>query len=377
MSRIVCLAANVIPYLEGGGHLWAYLNWALGLQALGCRVVWLEAVRPGISPDALRESIATLRDWLRRYGLADSLALCSRTAAFLPSRLEGCMDLDEASQADLLLNLVYGLPRAVVERFRRTALVDIDPGLLQIWISKGQIAVAPHDVYFTIGETVGHPVSGSPDAGLPWTHTPPVVALGSWPPASRATGASHSFTTVSHWYGEEWVEWRGEIYRNDKRTGFLPFLDLPQHTSWPLELALCIQRDDEEWTTLRRKGWRVRHAWDVASTPWEYQQYIQNSLGEFSCTKPAYVHLQNAWISDRTLCYLASGKPVVVQHTGPSRFLPDAGGLFRFRTMHEAVVSLEAVMADYERHSRLARALAEEYFDAAKVVGRVLERALT
>src|SRR4029450_9284583 len=122
--------------------------------------------------------------------------LCPRREAPLLQEMAGHLDLYAVSRADLLLNLVYGLPRAVVERFRRTALVDIDPGLLQIWISKGQIAVAPHDVYFTIGETVGHPVSGSPDAGLPWTHPPPVVALGSWPPASRATGASHSFTTV-------------------------------------------------------------------------------------------------------------------------------------------------------------------------------------
>jgi hypothetical protein len=115
----------------------------------------------------------------------------------------------------------------------------------------------------------------------------------------------------------------------------------------------------------------------VASTPWGYQQYIQNSVGEFSCTKPSYVRLRNAWTSDRTLCYLASGKPAVVQHTGPSRFLPDAGGLFRFRTIEDAANCLEAVMADHERHRCLARALAEEYFDAPQVVGRVLEQALT
>jgi len=88
------------------------------------------------------------------------------------------------------------------------------------------------------------------------------------------------------------------------------------------------------------------------------------------------VRLQNAWVSDRTLCYLASAKPAVVQHTGPSRFLPDAAGMFRFRDLLEAARCLEQVAADYERQCRLARALAEEYFDARKVVGRVLERAL-
>jgi hypothetical protein len=184
---------------------------------------------------------------------------------------------------------------------------------------------------------------------------------------------------VSLWYDEEWVEDNGEMYRNDKRSGFLPFLDLPSRTRQPLELALCFGTGDvaeAERAELRRRGWHVRDSWTVASTPWDYQQYIRHSRGEFSCAKPSCTRLENAWISDRTLCYLASGKPAVVQHTGPSRFLPDAAGLIRFRTMEEAARSLETVAVDYERHSALARSLAEEYFDAKKVVGRVLERAL-
>jgi hypothetical protein len=377
MSRAVCLVANTAPYPEGGGQMWVYLNWALGLRALGCQVVWLEAVIPDTPPDVLSGFVAALKNRLRRYGLAESVALCSRVEGSPAPRVEGSMDLDAASQADLLLNLVYGLPRTVVERFPRTALVDIDPGLLQIWIDKKKISIAPHDVYFTTGETVGHPGSGIPDGGLPWTYTPPCVALDWWTPMPVAARTGAAFTTVSHWYAEEWVEWDGEVYRNDKWTGFLPYLDLPRHTAWPLELALCMHQDDEEWAVLRRKGWRTRNAWDVASTPWDYQQYIQESLGEFSCAKPSCVRLRNAWISDRTLCYLASGKPVIVQHTGASRFLPDAGGMFRFRTMKEAAGCVEATMADYERHGRLARALAEAYFDAPKVVGRVLERTLT
>jgi hypothetical protein len=87
--------------------------------------------------------------------------------------------------------------------------------------------------------------------------------------------------------------------------------------------------------------------------------------------------LQNAWISDRTLCYLASGKPAVVQDTGPSRFLPERCGLFRFRTLNEAVRCLETVAADYDEQCRQARALAEEHFDARKVVRRLLEQVLT
>src|SRR5207244_13360308 len=119
----------------------------------------------------------------------------------------------------------------------------------------------------------------------------------------------------------------------------------------------------------------IRPSWEVSRTPEAYRTYIQQSKGEFSCAKPSCMLLQNAWISDRTLCYLASGKPAVVQHTGASRFLPDAEGLFRFRTVEEAARALSAVESDYEHHSRLARELAEE-FDSRQVVARVLERAL-
>ena len=125
------------------------------------------------------------------------------------------------------------------------------------------------------------------------------------------------------------------------------------------------------------RGWRVVDAHTVASTPWDYQGYIQDSFGEFSCAKPSYLRLENAWVSDRTLCYLASGKPAVVQYTGRSRFLPDSAGVFRFRDVKDAADSIERVVIDYEKQCKLARDLAEEYFDARKVVAAVLEQALS
>jgi hypothetical protein len=211
--------------------------------------------------------------------------------------------------------------------------------------------------------------------GLTWHHTPPCVALDWWP--VRGAPSDAPFTTVSHWYADEWFVGADASFRNDKRSGFLPFLDLPRRTSVPLELALCLAADDgDERDCLAHRGWRVRDAFAVTSTPWDYQRYIQDSRGEFSCVKPSCLYFQNAWISDRTLCYLASGKPAVVQHTGPSRFLPDDAGIWRFRDAEDAVRGLEAVAADYGRQSRLARALAEEFFDASKVAASVLERAL-
>jgi len=139
---------------------------------------------------------------------------------------------------------------------------------------------------------------------------------------------------------------------------------------------LSKEEYSKEWTRLEERGWRLQDSTSVASTPWDYQRYIQGSLGEFSCVKPSCVRFQNAWISDRTLCYLASGKPAVMQHTGPSRMLPDAAGLFRFEDLRQAAHCLETVAADYDRQCRLARQLAEEFFDSKKVVKSVLERVL-
>ena len=375
MSTAVCLCANTLYYPHGGGHFWVYLNWALGLRALGCRVVWLEVTNPSVPDHAQRDSAMALKNRLERYGLDDGLALCSQAGGPGPGELNlECLDLDAAADADLLLNMAYDIPPDIVGRFRRSALVDIDPGLLQIWMSQGDLCVARHDVYFTIGESVGQPGARFPDAGVKWQYTPPCVALEWWPPCPADKDAP--FTTVSHWYTEEeWVKDDEGGYSNTKRDGFLPFLNLPRHTTEPLELALCLAEDEDELRMLRQAGWRVCDAHEVASTPWAYQRYLQGSRGEWTCVKPSCVRLENAWISDRTLCYLASGKPAVIQHTGPSRFLPNAAGLFRFRDLEEAVHCLKTVRVGYECQCRLARALAEEYFDARKVVRRVLERA--
>jgi hypothetical protein len=386
MSTTVCLWADTFGYPEGGGHAWVYLNWALGLRALGCRVIWMEGADPRTPVPEIHRLTAALKTRLERYGFAERVALCSCTPEPLPpGAASGCLDVEAAAaEADLLLNISYSGDDALLRRFRRTALIDIDPGLLQVWISERQIELPRYDVYFTIGETVSQPGARFPDAGLPWHYTPPCVALDFWPVCRAPDDAP--FTTVSHWHTyREWVCHGEESYLNDKRSGFLPFLELPRHTHVPLELALCQAADEdlrldpdeeEERRTLEGRGWRVRHSFAVAYNPWDYQKYVQDSRGEFSCAKPSYVRLQTAWVSDRTLCYLASGKPAVVEHTGPSRILPDAAGLFRFHDLPGAARCLEAVAADYDRQCRLARALAEEHFDARQVVRRVLEQAL-
>lgn len=391
MSLTVCIApANTVAYPNGGGHLWVYLQWALALRASGCRVIWLEGIdlddgrdspaarnrrrSGGASP---RDCVARLRSRLAAFGLSGALALYGMdepTRKVPPEVAQDSVNLEEAVEADLLLNLWHSTPPEVVQRFRRAAFIDTDPGLLQVWMTNGDIRVAPHDIHFTIGETVGRPDALFPDCGRRWLYTPPPVFLPEWP--VQLPNDERIYTTVSHWWGGTF-EHNGTVLSDEKRLAFMEFLDLPAHTRVSLELALCLGVfDGERRTLLEPNGWRVREAWDVTGTPEQYRAYIQRSRGEFSCAKPSTMALQTAWVSDRSLCYLASGKPVIVQHTGPSRILPDAAGIFRFRTLQGAADALSAAEADYERHSREARALVEEYFDAQRVVSSVLERAL-
>jgi len=375
----VCLASNHLVWNQRlGGHAWVFLNWAMGLRAKGCDVVILEKARRGAGAAAMAADLTRFRSRLAALGLDLEVAL-------IPNAPDEELDLDALSphavpvdqvfeETDLFVNFRYGLPRAIVERFRRSALVDIDPGLLQHWMSGGFVRPAPHHIYFTIGETVGTPGARFPDCGIEWHHVPPPVYLPNWPIARASDNAP--YTTVTNWWGEFEVL-DGRMVNNEKRTNFLEFLALPSRTKARLELAIYHEPGNvSDIPLLEAHGWRARPAFEVSTTPDEYRGYIQQSRGEFSCAKESCMVLENAWISDRTVCYLASGKPAVVQHTGKSRFLPDAEGLFRFRSLEEAAAHLETVEADYDRHARLARALVEEHFDAEKVVDKLLTDAL-
>jgi hypothetical protein len=380
MSTVVISAFNVAEKPDVGGHFWVYLQYAHGLRRLGCEVIWLEALR---ADDSRRppSAVATFFERMERYGLGGRAILYEPAASedgdvrFIgtsAAKAEAAL-----SRADLLLNFHYAIDPGLLSRFRRTALVDIDPGLLQFWIDAGQLRVPPHDVYLTTGETVGAPDSRIPDCGLSWARVRPPVCLDLWP--YRHDPDCRRFTTVSTWLGGEYVtEGDRILYENDKRVSFMRYLDLPAHTGSELELAICLRDrlDAGDRELLAEKGWRVRHAGEVADTPEGYRSYIQASRGEFSCAKPSCIEFQNAWVSDRTLCYLSSGKPVAVQDTGPSSFLPDGEGMFRFSTVEEAAEALAAIEADYERHCRAARSIAEAFFDSQTVLSDVLSRAL-
>ena len=395
MPTVIVSSDTVASFPDGGGHFWVFLQYIHGLRSAGCDVYWMEEFRPGYGPaedrgtfrsaaDAAADerSIATFFDRARTVGLENRMLLYVTRPDGASRDWIGvaAADADAAVRdADLVLNFHYTIAPDLLARARRTALMDIDPGLLQLWMGTGQLSVPRHDHYFTTGETVGTPRALFPDCGVEWVHSPPPVCLDLWPVASDQ--AHEAFTTVSGWWSGRWIKvvenGREELHENTKRAAFLPFVELPRHTRQPLELALDLADGDEDARhMLEQRGWRVRHAREVAGTPAMYQQYIQRSRGEWSAAKRSCMRFQNAWVSDRTLCYLASGKPVVVQHTGPSTFLPDGEGMFRFTTTAEAAQAIEAVNADYERHCRAARALAETYFDARRVVTRLLEAAL-
>ena len=376
MSIQVCLGSNTLsnPHNGGGGHVWVYLNWALSLRALGCELIWLEPIPRVMLLADLKERIEALKTYLEPYGLSDSVALCWQSESLQMATAMECQTAEAASAADVLINFSYdAIPHDVVARFRRSVFMDIDPGLTQVWVNQGNLKIAQHDFCFSIGETVGKPCGGLPDCGVRWHYVRPPLFIPEWP-VTRAEPTA-AFSSVTNWW-DRYVEYRGEAFPNGKREGFLPFLDMPRRTRERLELAVGLADDDEEErTNLVQHGWHLKNPREVARTPSDYRRYIQGSRGEFSCVKPSCVKLQNAWISDRTLCYLASGKPAVVQHTGNSEFLPDAEGLFRFRTAEEAVKSFETIAADYDHQCTLARQLAEEYFDGRRVLKPILEMA--
>src|SRR2546428_1216238 len=371
MATVVIAPYNVAAFQEGGGFFWVYLQYVLGFRQLGWEVYWLEAFRTKGRAQEEAAALDTFRARMEQYGLGGKSILYLTHSKRPPPELPAeylTISRDEAEavyeRADLLLNFHYGINPTLLARFRRTALVDIDPGLLQFWISRGQISVPRHDVYFTTAEGVGRKDGKIPDCGLPWIHIRPSVCLEHWPYVFDAR--SEAFTTVSIWDSSDWIVDHDETYENTKRVAFLEFADLPRLTKQPLELALFLrtERDLADGRDLEGRGWRIRHSREVAAKPEMYQTYIQRSRGEFSCAKGSCIKFQNAWVSDRTLCYLASGRPVLVQDTRPSSFLPDGEGMFRFSTAEQAVRAFDVINGDYEKHRRAARRIAEQFFDA-------------
>src|SRR5215470_3463948 len=209
MATVVLSPYNVANSPEVGGHFSVYMQYAQGLRRLGCDVYWLERFDRSGDPGRDARALATFFERMGRYGLGGKVVLYTGGG---PEEYLGLPRAEAEAvfrRADLLLNFHYAMDPGLLGRFRRTALVDIDPGLLQFWMSVGQLRVPPHDYSFTIGETVGTPAALFPDCGRAWVYMRPPVCLELWP-YSYDPGCT-AFTTVSSWWGagkageESWV----------------------------------------------------------------------------------------------------------------------------------------------------------------------------
>jgi hypothetical protein len=367
----VCLSVpNTLAYPQGG-HLWVFLNWALGFRSLGCELTWLDVVPSSMPVDELRQRVAYLRTQLEPFGIS-ALAvdfIDNNDSAAVLHNAE-LATVEDFGRFDLLFDLRYNLPTRLIGSARRSALLDIDPGHLHYALAKGDYPLPQHDVLFTIGEHVNGSKYATA-AGRSWVYTPPCVFLGEWPVSSSPIDAP--WTTVSQWWSNIWMpNERGEFVLDDKRSGFQGFMDLPSRVNAQFDLALDLWGDFAEKQRIEQHGFRVLNAHEVAATPLKYRSFIQRSVGEFSAVKPSCVRDQTAWVSDRTICYLASGKPCVVEDTGPSTILPSGKGLHRVQNSEAAAISIRTIAERYDDEAREARLIAESIFDAERICGRIL-----
>jgi hypothetical protein len=254
-------------------------------------------------------------------------------------------------------------------------LVDLDPAFTHLSASRSTPAdiFGCHDVYFTVGANVGTHRCSVPTCGIEWQPIWNPVVLDWWDPGRPAT--RNRFTTVAGswwWWGDKSIEFEGQLWGSTKAEQFRKFVTLPQLLGEPLEIALELAPDNPEVEYLAKQGWRVESPKLVTSDAAAYTDYVHSSLGEFSCAKGLYVGTRCGWFSDRSECYLAAGRPAVLQATGFTDVLPTGQGLFSVSTVEEAAEAIRAIRGEYVRHSAAARKLAVEYFDSQRLLSYLL-----
>jgi hypothetical protein len=387
-QRLRIVVSGLIGQYPIGGVTWDYVQYLLGLMQLGHEVFYVEdseqwpyhPVEHGCGRDALYNA-RYLDGIMKRFGLADRWAFrfpggSLPTGEVFAECWFGMSDVQRrgvVESADLLVNVSSGIGDP--SRYRDIpclAYVDTDPVFTQIRAvqdARFRAHLDAHDLHFTYGEC---PSDAVPDTGHRWQPMRKPISITEWHPE---TPRRDVLTTVLNWtsYGD--VRWNGRSY-GQKDSELLKFVDLPRRVApTSLELALgsgITRRAPSE--LLLHKGWRLVDPMDVCPDLDSYRGYIESSFGEWTIAKAGYVVGQAGWFSGRTACYLAAGRPVIVQDTGFAPVLPVGEGILTFRTIDEAVAAICDVRSDYKRHARAARSIAEECFDAAWVVGWLLER---
>ena len=362
-----------------GGATWAVLQYVLGLRSLGHEVVFVEPVKT----KALRPMDCPLHDTVNAkyfHQVMSELDLASSSALLLEGTRQSIglpyeQLHDFASGADVLLNVSGMLADPeLIGKIPLRGYLDLDPAFIQLWHAAQGIDMRldAHTHFVTVGLAIGTPSCRVPTCGRQWITTLQPVVLAHWPPAHDIR--YYGLTTVGNWRGYGSIEHNG-IFYGQKAHSLREFITLPRHTDEKFLLALAIHPDEaSDLEALSQNGWQILNPLEVARTPCRYRDFIQHSKGELGIAKSGYVKAACGWFSDRSACYLASGRPVIAQETGFSRYLPVGEGLFAFVTMDDAVRSIEAMNSDYAHHSQAARKLAETYFQSDQVLTNLLQR---
>ncbi len=339
----------------------------------------MDRLEPGMcvdgsgAPAGFRSSfnLRYMAEVMERFGLADSWSLSydgGRDTAGRPRREV----VETARGAALLLNVMgYVDDEEVLAAAPLRAFLDIDPGFGQMWQELGlALPIEGHDRYVTVGTRIGEPGCTIPALGLDWVHTLPPVELSEWP---ALPGGGGRFTSVASWRGPFGpIEYGGRTY-GLRVHELRRFAELPARAYAEFELALDIDdADAADRRLLEERGWKLADPRAAAGDPWRYRAYVQASSAELMIAKNLYVDTRSGWFSDRSACYLASGRPVLAQDTGFAGALPCGDGLIAFSTLEEAAAGCDEILSDYPRHSRAARELAEEHLAAGRVLPRLL-----
>lgn len=360
-----------------GGATWAVLQYILGLRNLGHDVFFIEPI-PAASIRPAGAALAASVNARYFLDVATRFELRGRAALLRPDTRETVgRSYDElvatAATTDLLINISGML--ADPELFwaiRRRIYLDLDPAFNQLWhtVAGIDIRLDGHTHYVTIGCTIGTPACEVSTCGRAWITTLQPIVLSEWPLTSGNPDAA--WTTIGNWRGYGSIQHGGVLY-GQKAHSLRRFMTVPRRTKEQFLLALAIHPGEvNDLAALAENGWRLVDPSQVAATPDDYQAFIQRSKGEFGIAKSGYVASRCGWFSDRSLCYLASGRPVLAQDTGLAGILPTGDGLITFSTEDEVIAGIEEMRRDYVRHAQSARRLAEEHFASDRVLGRLL-----
>ena len=367
-----------------GGMTWHHLQYFLGLHQMGHDVYFLED--SGDTEYSCYDPNRNITDQNPSYGLEyanqvfKKIGLENKWGYYDHHQNKWHGPLAETAlkiieDADLLLNLscsntlrswLYNVPIRV--------LIDTDPVFTQIRnladperfdFSK------QHTAFFTFGENFKQEGCLIPDDGIPWKPTRQPVVLDAWPVVSVKEEAP--FTTVMKWESYPGKNHNGRYY-GMKAECFDDYMDLPKKTNSKMELAVSDSAAPKQ--RLIEHGWYLSSPQKISSDPWKYQEYIQQSKAEFSIAKHGYVAGRTGWFSERSACYLASGRPVVLQDTGFSDWLKTDFGLIPFNDANEALLAIEEINNNYSKHCDYAREIAENYFSSNKVLTELIEKSI-